>query len=58
MKKLTKPYIVVYDENNSIISKLTENRETTIGEGRFGAEFDTEEELNNFIIMSGLKEVD
>lgn len=58
MKKLTKPFIVVYDENNSIITKQTENKETYVGAGAKYAEFDTEEGLNQFIEEKGLKETD
>jgi len=56
MKKLTKPFIVVYDENNSIIIKQIDNKETYVGKDDTGMEFDTEDELDKFIADNDLKE--
>lgn len=56
--KLIKQHIVVYDENNIIMVKSDNNAETVVGKGRKGAEFDTREELEQFITSKELKEFD
>lgn len=54
--ELKKQFIVVYDNKNIIITKSMSNETTLVGEGRNGAEFDTQEELDTFIVQNGLKE--
>lgn len=56
MKKLEKQFIVVYDSEEKIVSKSVNNLETIIGEGKLFAEFDSEEELNQFIENNNLYE--
>lgn len=56
MKKLEKQFIVVYDSEGKIVSKSVNNLETIIGEGKLFAEFDSEEELNQFIENNNLYE--
>lgn len=54
--ELKKRFIVVYDNDNNIIVKSESNTITLVGEGRKGGEFDTQEELEQFIVQNGLKE--
>ena len=56
MTILKKQYIVVYDNDNNILSKSDSNIETYVGKGKHSAEFDTLEELGRFIKDKGLKE--
>ncbi len=48
MKILTKKFIVVY-RDGVIISVSEDNLETYVGEGSSSAEFDTKEELEQFL---------
>lgn len=54
--KLSKPYVVVYNEEKKIIIKLANNLETFPGLGCHSAEFDTEQELDNYISENNLVE--
>lgn len=54
---LTKQFIVVYDDENIIISKSEENDQTFVGKGRKFAEFDSKEELDSFIEENMLIEI-
>lgn len=56
--KLTKQFIVVYNEKKEIISISSENSETYVGNGMLSAEFDTQIELDSFIVENQLKHVD
>lgn len=56
MKKLTKQFTVVYNEEGQIIVKTDNNSETYVPEERLYAEFDTQEELDEFIVDNDLKE--
>ena len=56
--KLTKQFVVVYDENKSIISKSENNKETFVGIDKQGVEFDSKEELEQFIIENNLTKGD
>jgi len=58
MKILTKSFIVIYDDNKNIIIRQTENKETYVGKGSKYAEFDSEDELNQFIVDNKLVEVE
>lgn len=55
--RLIKKHVVVYDENKTIITQSNNNGETFVGEGRLFAEFDSEEDLNSFIVDNHLKDV-
>lgn len=57
MKKLTKQFIVVYN-NNKIVVKSTTNSETFVGNGNEGVEFDSNEELEEFIEQNNLTDPD
>lgn len=54
MIELTKRFIVVYDDDKNIIVKSYTNERTIIGKGRHGNEFDTADELNEFIMSKQL----
>ena len=60
MKKLTKKYVLVYDEESKqIVFNLHNNSREfpTYPSGDFvGAEFDTEQELEDYISENGLVE--
>jgi hypothetical protein len=54
--KLTKQYIVVYNEEKKIIIKADNNTETSPGLGCYFAEFDTEQELEDYVSENNLTE--
>jgi len=56
MIELTKPFIVVYHSSKEIEIKLTNNISTFPGIGLNYAEFDTQEELEQFILDNELVE--
>lgn len=53
---LNRPHIVVYNDEKSIIIKLNNNTETFPGLGCYFAEFDTEQELEDYISENNLVE--
>lgn len=57
MKELTKPFIIVYKTDKSTIVKVENNEGITYAGGDdIGAEFDTEQELEDYISEHGLVE--
>lgn len=56
MKKLTKRYVVIFDNNNNVLIKLTDNTETYVGKDHKYAEFDSLQELEDFIEKEELKD--
>lgn len=48
---LEKRFRIVYDEEENVIvsGEFSTDSKTIVGKGKFGKEFDTEEELINFI---------
>ena len=54
MKKLTKPFIVVYKDHLITIAS-SNNSETIVPEILDSAEFDTQIELDNFVASNNLK---
>ncbi|WP_374444273.1 hypothetical protein [Epilithonimonas sp.] len=52
---LTKPFIVIWDlETQTIVTKMTDNNQTWTSGQNGSAEFDTEQELEDFITESNL----
>ena len=50
MEKLTKPFVVIYDSKTKQISfQTSKNSETIVGKGLKGKEFETEQEMKDFI---------
>ena len=54
MKKLTKQFIVVYDGDSMIRSLSAENKETFVPNELNSKEFDSEGELDDFVLTSKL----
>jgi len=57
MKTLTKPFIVIWDITTKIISlKMLDNIQTFISDDSETAEFNTNQELEDFIVENNLIE--
>lgn len=60
MKELTKPFRIVYNDENQILLPIEygDNTPTYVGEGRHSAEFDTSVEAEIFIRDNNLIFID